>query len=36
MGAEAIRKLLSEIDLTKLQKDLRAELSKSQGAKRAK
>ena len=36
MGAEAIRKLLAEIDLTKLQKDLRAELSKSQGAKRAK
>ena len=36
MGAEAIRKLLSGIDLTKLQKDLRAELSKSQGAKRAK
>ena len=36
MGAEAIRKLLAEIDLTKLQKDLRSELSKSQGAKRAK
>ncbi len=36
MGAEAIRKLLAEIDLDKLQKDLKKEVAKSQGAKRAK
>ena len=36
MGAEAIRKLLAEIDLEKLQKDLKKEVTKSQGAKRAK
>ena len=36
MGAEAIRELLKEIDLVKLQKSLKKELEKTQGAKRAK
>ena len=36
MGAEAIKKLLCAIDLEKLQKDLKKEVIKAQGAKRAK
>lgn len=36
MGAEAIRELLSKIDLKKLQGELKKELEKATGAKRAK
>ena len=36
MGAEAIRELLQKVDLLKLQKDLRKDLEKATGAKRAK
>ena len=36
MGAEAIRELLSKIDLNKLQKDLKKELEKATGSKRSK
>ena len=36
MGAEAIRELLKEVDLLKLQKELKKELEKTQGAKRTK
>ena len=36
MGAEAVRELLAKVDLVKLQKQLKKELEKSTGAKRAK
>ena len=36
MGAEAVRELLSQVDLVKLQKDIKKELEKTTGAKRVK